>query len=321
MSTIFLIKGLDQMSKLNILILVRRFDKLFPKHKVKYEFLQAIEAVANVSYHHDDGDILDILKQQKNRPDFILHYDITAKNTLSPHIKNLNKIDIPVGAYIIDAHWKPEQRKKYLKENNISLIFSVSKYPFLQRFPEYKSKFCFLPFSVNPALIKDWKLKKDINFLLMGHISGSYPFRIAVRDQMKSVKGFVYHQHPGHLKKDRKLYIIDADFGKEINRAKIFFSCGSIYQYPVMKYFEVPGCNTLLIAEENPDLIELGFKDGVHYVAAHKENFYDKALYYLKNDQKREKIATAGYNFIHKYHTHRVRAQQFVQYVKEFIKQ
>src|SRR5690625_987024 len=166
MSTIFLIKGLDQMSKLNILILVRRFDKLFPKHKVKYEFLQAIEAVANVSYHHDDGDILDILKQQKNRPDFILHYDITAKNTLSPHIKNLNKIDIPVGAYIIDAHWKPEQRKKYLKENNISLIFSVSKYPFLQRFPEYKSKFCFLPFSVNPALIKDWKLKKDINFLL-----------------------------------------------------------------------------------------------------------------------------------------------------------
>lgn len=308
------------MSKPNILILVRRFDKLFPKHKVKYEFLQAIEKVANVSYYHEDGDILNIVKQQTSRPDFIFHYDITAKNRLSPKIQNLNNINIPVGAYVIDAHWKPEQRKKYFKDNNISLIFSVSRRPFLKRHPEYKSKLRFLPFSVNPVLIKDWKLKKDIDFLLMGHIAESYPFRAAVREKMKNVKGFVYHKHPGHLKKDRSLYIIDDAFGKEINRAKIFFTCGSIYKYPVMKYFEVPGCKTLLIAEENPDLIELGFRDGVHYIAANKSNFYEKGLYYLKNDKKREEIARAGYIFIHKHHTHRVRAQQFIRYVEEFIK-
>ena len=308
------------MSKLNILILVRRFDKLFPKHKVKYEFLQAIERVANVSYHHKDGDILDILKRQKHRPDFIFHYDITSRNRLSPHIKNLNKIDIPVGAYVIDAHWKNGQRKKYFKENNISLIFSVSRRPFLKRFPEYKSKLRFLPFSVNPELIRNWNLKKDIDFLLMGHIAASYPFRKAVRDKMKNVKGFVYHKHPGHLVKDRSKLIIDDAFAKEINRAKIFFTCGSIYQYPVMKYFEVPGCYTLLIAEENPDLIELGFKDGVNYVAANKSNFYEKGLYYLKNNKKRKEIALAGYKFIHKNHTHRIRAQQFIRYVKEYIK-
>src|SRR5690625_4458871 len=135
------------MEKPNILILVRRFDKIYPKHKVKYEFLQAIEEFANVSYHHEDGDILDILKQQNQRPDFIFHYDITAKNRLSPKIKNLNKIDIPIGAYVVDAHWKNDERKKYFKENNISVIFSVSKRPFLKRFPEYKSKLRFLPFS------------------------------------------------------------------------------------------------------------------------------------------------------------------------------
>lgn len=309
------------MSKLNILILVRRFDKMFPKHKVKYEFIQALERVANVSYHHEDGDILSILKQQKNRPDFIFHYDITAKNRLSPHIKHLNKIDIPVGAYVIDAHWKNDQRKKYFKENNISLIFSVSKHPFLNRFPEYKSKFRFLPFSINPTIIKNWNLKKDIDFLLMGHLSNNYPFRTAVRDQMKDVNGFVYHKHPGHLKKDRSLYIIDEDFGKELNRAKIFFTCGSIYQYPVMKYFEVPGCNTLLIAEENPDIRELGFEDGIHYIAANSSNFYEKGLYYLQNDKERKNIALSGYKFIHKHHTHRIRAQQFIRYVKEYINQ
>lgn len=304
------------MSKPNILILVRRFDQLFPKHKVKYEFLQAIEEFAHVSYHHEDGDILDILQQQKQQPDFIFHYDITAKNRLSPRIENLSKIDIPIGAYVIDAHWKNDQRRDYFEENNISIIFSVSKKPFLERFPEYKSRFRFLPFSVNPDIIKDWKLKKEIGFLLMGHIAESYPFRKAVLKKMENIKGFVYHKHPGHLKKDRSLYIIDEDFGKEINRAKIFFTCGSTYQYPVMKYFEVPGCNTLLIAEDPPDLKELGFRDGVHFVAADQSDFYEKGLYYLKNEEKRAEIALAGYKFIQKHHTHQVRAQQFVDYVK-----
>jgi len=87
-----------------------------------------------------------------------------------------------------------------------------------------------------------------------------------------------------------------------------------------MKYFEVPGCYTLLIAEEIPDLVELGFKDGVHYVAADQSNFYDKALYYLKHDKERKKIALAGYKFIHQHHTHHARAQQFVRDVEEVVK-
>src|SRR5699024_604370 len=78
------VKEVGKMEKLNILMLVRRFDKIYPKHKVKYEFLEAVEEFANVSYHHEDGDILEILKQQKSRPDFIFHYDITAQNLLSP---------------------------------------------------------------------------------------------------------------------------------------------------------------------------------------------------------------------------------------------
>lgn len=299
---------------------MRRFDQSFPKHKVKYEFLQAIERVANVSYHHDHGDIIDILQQQTNQPDFILHYDITANNRLSPKITNLNKIDIPVGAYVIDAHWKPEKRKEYLDHNNISLVFSVSKHPFLKRYPEYTSKFRFLPFSINPTIIKNWNLKKEIDYLLMGHIAESYPFRKAVRDQMKHVPGFVYHKHHGHLIQDRSKLIIDEAFAKEINRAKIFFSCGSIYKYPVMKYFEVPGCNTLLIAEENEDLLELGFEDGVHFVVADQKNFYEKGLYYLEHDEKRQEIALAGYQFIHQHHTHLIRAQQFIKYVTAFLK-
>lgn len=307
------------MKKLNILILVRRFDIIYPKHKVKFEFLQAIEKFANVTYHHDDGDIFDILKTQKTQPDFILHYDVTAKNRLSPIITNLNKVNIPVGAYVIDAHWKPEERKKYFIENNISLIFSVTKRPFLKRHPEYESKFHFLPFSINPHVVKDWKLKKENDYLLMGLIAESYPFRKAVLDKMQHVNGFIYHKHHGHLINDRSKLIIDEAFAQEINRSKIFFTCGSIYQYPVMKYFEVPGCNTLLIGEEIPDLLELGFKDGENFVAATTNNFYEKGQYYLENSIERKKIIDRGYEFVHKYHTHHQRAQEFIRYILDII--
>ncbi|GAB4074218.1 hypothetical protein GCM10028778_17210 [Barrientosiimonas marina] len=305
--------------KINILILVRRFDQLFPKHKVKYEFLQAIEAFANVTYHHDDGDILNILNKQPTRPDFIFHYDITAKHRLSPRINNLDKITIPVGTYVIDAHWQNELRRKYFRDNRISLIFSVSKHPFLERFPAYASQFRFLPFSINPDHIKDWQRTKDIDFLLMGHMADNYPFRRAVWDKLAGTQGFVYHKHPGHLEKDRSKLIIDDAFGQEINRAKIFFTCGSTYQYPVMKYFEVAGCNTLLIAEPNSDLKALGFQDGVHYIAANQTNFYDKALYYLKHDEERKAIAQEGYKLVHRHHTNRVRAKQFVDMIQAVI--
>src|SRR5699024_1892199 len=167
----FKVKELGKMGKPNVLILVRRFDKLFPKHKVKYEFLQAIERVANVSYHHAVGEILEIVKRQKRRQDFIFHNNITEKNFLSHKLKNIYKININNGANIINDHRKNDQRRKYFKDNNISLIFSVSKTPFLKRFPEYKSKFRFLPFSINPTIITNRSLKKDIDFLLMGHIA------------------------------------------------------------------------------------------------------------------------------------------------------
>ncbi|MBH0231737.1 hypothetical protein H0267_16155 [Halobacillus sp. KCTC 3957] len=38
-----------------------------------------------------------------------------------------------------------------------------------------------------------------------------------------------------------KLYV-DKKYALELNRAKIFFTCGSVFQYPVLKFYEAPAC-------------------------------------------------------------------------------
>ncbi|NLY80088.1 MAG: glycosyltransferase family 1 protein, partial [Lysinibacillus sp.] len=106
----------------------------------------------------------------------------------------------------------------------------------------------------------------------------------------------------------------------ELNRSKMFFTCGSSYKFPVLKFFEAPACKTLLLAEANPDILELGFKDGVNFVACDKTNFNEKAMYYLKNEKERMRITENGYKFIHANHTDDVRAKNFVNEIREFIK-
>lgn len=84
-----------------------------------------------------------------------------------------------------------------------------------------------------------------------------------------------------------------------------------------MKYFEAPACKTLLFAEPVPDILEL--EDGENFVACNQSNFYEKAMYYLKNEKERKRITENGYQFIHTKHTNDVRAKEFVQEVQKFL--
>ncbi|MEN2767521.1 glycosyltransferase family protein [Ornithinibacillus xuwenensis] len=322
--------------KLTILILIKPFDQTFPKHKPKMEMIREIENFAEVYYWYQDGDIRDILSKLNITPDFIFHYDIAwDRYALAPKITGLDQVNIPKGCFVIDLHWNNPKREAYIYKNKIDLIFSVSKHPFLTVFPKFENKLCWLPWSINPKLFKDWNQEKTIDFLLMGLVysddpnlnlkvqapKGRYAFRDQVLERMKDEPGFVFHPHPGHFAKGSALFM-NEKYAKELNRSKIFFTCGSTNKtgsFAVLKYFEALGCKTLLLAEPNKDVKDLGFIDGVNYVACNTENFYEKAHYYLKNEGEREKIVAAGYQFIHQNHTNQVRAKQFVNYVQEFI--
>lgn len=317
--------------KLKILILIRQFDKSYPKHKPKFGTIKAIEKYAEVKYWHTNGNIHEIMKTLDFTPDFILHYDMGWYYALAPYITGLDEVDIPKGCFVIDSHYSPLERSNYFVSNKIDLIFSITKSHFLKTYSGFQNKFKWFPFSVNASIFKDYQLEKDIDFLLMGLVydgmektgsqlstpKGVYPFRDKVLEKMKDVKGFVYHPHPGHNATDNA--IINEKYAMELNRSKMFFTCGSYFKYPVLKYFEAPACKTLLLAEAIPDILDLGFEDGVNFVACDQSNFYEKAMYYLENEEERIRITENGYKFIHENHTDDVRARNFVNEIREFI--
>lgn len=327
-------------SKLKILVLIKPFW-IYPKHQAKRGIFKELEKYADVFYWYEDGHIHDILKELKFHPDFIYHYDIAWNNRMAPRIEGLEEIDIPKGCFVIDLHWKPEERIKYFEDKGIDLIFSATKQPFLKVFPQYEDKFRWLPWSINPEMMKDWGMKKDIDFLLMGLVyidknnrgkfslsekaprKGRYAFRDAVFRKMKNKPGFEYHPHPGHFATDSELLIVNEEYGKKLNRSKIFFTCGSSNPtggIAVLKFFEAPACKTLLLAEPNKDIMDLGFIHGINYVACTADNLVEKADYYLANDAERMRITRNGYRFIHKYHTDEKRAKQLIKEIKDFCK-
>ncbi|MDM5340605.1 glycosyltransferase [Fictibacillus enclensis] len=317
--------------KLKILILVKEFWRNLPKHKPKFDMITAIENYADIRFWHSNGNIFDIIKKLDFIPDFILHYDIANHYGLSPNITGLGQTNIPKGCIVIDSHNNPAKRKQYFKDNKIDLIFSVTKEHFLKTHPEYKGKFRWFPFSINPSMFKDWELDKEIDYLLVGQLydqmhktlnntntrKGQYPFREEVLNRMRGVKGFVHHPHPGHMAPSNAF--LNEKYANELNRSKIFFTCGSVYKYPVLKYFEAPACRTLLLAEPNQDILDLGFEDGVNFVACNRTNFYEKAIYYLEHEEERRRITDNGYQFIHTYHTNDVRARNIVNEIEEFL--
>lgn len=324
--------------RLNILILIKPFWKI-ATHQPKIDMIRSLENQADVMYWYEDGHIEEILQEIDRKPDFIFHYDIAWNNRLAPRIDGLGEIDIPKGCFVIDLHWSPDGRLRYFKDNKLDIIFSVSKYPFIQVFPQYKEQMVWLPWSINPDVFKDWGNKKEIDYLLMGLVyvdiskenkygkpgkiprKGRYAFRDAVFEQMRNKEGFVFHPHPGQRAQSDELFVKEK-YAKELNRAKIFFTCGSRNEtgaYAVLKFFEAPACNTLLLAEKNAEIDELGFIEGVHYVACTEENVVEKAACYLENKKKRAEITKNGFKLIHKYHTNDMRAHQMIKEIEHVI--
>ncbi|MFD0829720.1 glycosyltransferase [Neobacillus sp. M.A.Huq-85] len=330
------------MEKLKILILIKPFGILYPKHRIKFDIIEAIAEYAEVTWWFEDGDIRDILKRTKAKPDFIFHYDVAYGYKTAPRITGLDQVDIPKGCFISDLHYHPSEKAQiknheqtridYVTKNNIDLIFAVSKHSFFQVYPQFKDKHRWFPWSMNPNVIKNWNRKKDIRFLLMGQLhidspnppkrnppKGDYKFREVVLEKMQRVEGFVFHPHPGHLVGASENAFVYDKYAKELNRANMFFTCGGQFKFAVLKYFEAPGCKTLLLAEPNKDVLDLGFKDGVNFVACNEDNVYEKAMYYDQKVEERNQITNNGYEFIHKYHVNSVRAQQFIRYIEDFL--
>lgn len=305
------------MEKLKILYISRDFSKKTERHP--YYLSQALSKVIDLLLWSEPGDIQNILNHIRFRPDFILIND--PVDNRSPVITGLSSLNIPFGVFMYDLHRLVQERILFIEQNHVPYIFTLCRDYFINRYPKYLQRMRWLPHFANEEVFKDYGLPKDIDCLMMGVARRYYPLRKIMYDALIEKPFFVYHPHPGYENQDetRKNIIIGEKYAKEINRAKLFLTCDSTFHYPLAKYFEVPACNTLLLAPPLKELEDIGFIPDVHFASINEKNFLEKIEFYLTHDQERAKMANEGYRMVHTKHSATVRALELVNMIKGIL--
>jgi spore maturation protein CgeB len=304
----------DYMKKYKILFITKDFSNNIERNTVY--FSEELAKFSDLTLWYEPGNINDILDKLNLQPDFILLNDMMP--TRCPEITDLSTVPYPFGIIMHDIHKKVEERKKYIIQNNVKVIFSIYRDAFYKDYSEFKEYMHWLPHYVNTDIFKDYGLLKRIDILMMGAVSNAYPLRKVMRNYFKGRKGFVYRPHPGYTNLGQNS-IYGKDFAKEINRSKIFLTDDTKYHYPVIKYYEVLAGKALLLAPTSEELEDLGFIPGVHFVDINEENFAAKAEYYLEHEDERLKIVEEGYKMVHAHHSTLQRVMQFLQIVESIL--
>lgn len=314
------------MNKTPIHILYFTTDSSRFTDKIDHYFKLELNKLPDVKVHYVCGGehVPHLLEKLEFTPDFIYLDDFDRIRRTHGLPTGLDQVNIPKGILFHDVHRSRQRFPEYVENNKIDLLFASYRYGFLKLYPQYKERFRWLPCHVyKPVFHNKYDVNKEIDYLMMGNTRADlYPLRDRMLRKMNDVEGFLYHAHPGYvyLSAIQELMTYTGErYAREIARAKIFLTCGSSYDYPLAKYFEVPACGTLLLASGFPELRDLGFKNKKTFVEINHRNFKEKAEYYLKHEEERENIIKRAYKLIQSRHTTDIRVRQFVDMIRQFL--
>ncbi|MFP3886609.1 glycosyltransferase [Priestia filamentosa] len=303
------------------LLFIARDDSHYTVRATHY-FIHELSKITDLMVSHESGNIEDLIAKCRTKPDFIYLHDY--KENGAPIIEGVKNLKIPYAIGLHDLHYQYPNRKAVLMKEGIKYIFTYCQAKFIQWYPEFSNGMKWLPHHAHLDIFKDYGLPKDIDLLMTGAaFEDYYPLRAQIIKRFENKPEFVRHKHPGYrnVEKNESNVIIGDDYAKEINRAKICFTCDSIYKYPIKKYFEVPACNTLLLAPFSDELHKLGFIPGVNFVSINENNFEEKADYYLEHEEERKKIALNGMRLIQQKHSTRQRVIEFMEKIGEILEE
>jgi len=243
------------------------------------------------------------------------------------NVKNINRTVRLIGYY---ADLQQKGRSDiYIKNmddvlDRCDIILTAYKEAFIEKWEKYWYKTKWFPQFYGPDERFD---KLDYNFnkcikkiLLIGATTVRYyPLRNFIDKINYHIKKV---SHPGYQIKDfdRKTelgYKTRDLYAEEINKYCGTIATCSTEKYVIAKYFEIPAAGSLLIANKCNDLVELGFKEDVHYVEIDKTNVHKKILHIIQNFNAYWSIIKEGREFVQKNFSTKARVDQFVKIIEE----
>jgi hypothetical protein len=99
-------------------------------------------------------------------------------------------------------------------------------------------------------------------------------------------------------------------FRRELETAKAVFTCGSVLQQPIRKFFEVPAAGALLVCQPCAGLKDYGFEHDVSCLMISPDRILDADQLRLHEPERAQKIARLGQQVVIRKHTIPARAAQ-----------
>jgi len=247
-----------------------------------------------------------------NDYDFIICANLFAFNN-----EDWSKIDIPKAALLEDQHGENNKRlvDDMIKDNWIVL----HRYK-LKKFHTDLSdhvKCIWFPHSVNIKKFRDFKQRKRYDILQTGALYKVYETRHFIKNIFRNDPRYKIIPRP--KENDKNAWPVGREYSKELNKAYLNVCCGSIYEYPIMKYFEIPASGSVIFSDWFDELKDLGFKPYENMIVIDKKNVKNQVKLLLENKKRLLEIAENGYNLIHEKHTTNQRAKDLVNIIKKEI--
>lgn len=190
--------------------------------------------------------------------------------------ENLDKLKIPTAAYFIDTHIHLDAHVEAARR--FDLVFLAQR-AYIPQFHERGVKNVhWLPLACDPQIHGKRGLAKTHDVGFVGTLADKRRLRLLTRLAEKV-----------EVKFDRLFLREMAD---HLERSRIVFN-NAIKNDLNMRVFEAM-CSGSLLLTDNADGLTGFFTDRRHLVIYDDDDFVDLAVYYLKNEAEREKIAGAG---------------------------
>lgn len=213
-------------------------------------------------------------------------------------LKNKNVLKI---VQMDDLHYFNNETRIKLQNNfNFADVILLPYYYHFLSNPEYKkyySKAIYFPFAVTDEITKIEPVKGDNGkVLLSGCVSSHYSFRKALANFAVNNPHLDHLRHPGYGKLSHN--VIGIAYYKYISKylGAISTSADKPLDYPLMKYFEIPGCKVIPLFERNNYLADLGFVKNKNFIEINNDNYKKIINPSFLSDNK--SIIDSAYNLV-----------------------
>lgn len=271
---------------------------------------------------------------EKNDYDIVL--SIRCVGTSEKCRKHLKKMNKPLVLWHDDLHhykYRIPRPSKTLRRKfeEAEIIFLPYFYQFKKwdLYQQSEHKVVWLPWSVPNWTFdfsQSWDIRKN-KVLLSGYCNKSYPLRKKLFAYVKQNGQNTYLdvlQHPGYQSNAKKSGITGKKYYELLGsyRGAVATTTSTRLplglrkiDYTVAKYMEIPACGCLSFMEKTPDLRELGFVDGEHYISINRWNY--KKRFEVINSKDAQYIAKAGQELVKQKHTHDKRIKVILSEIKK----